>query len=120
MKDKNKFISSTVSELQNALNPNSIVGSPVQISDSVTIIPVSKITTVYLGGGGEYGEVKLFAGDKTHPFAGGVGTVVNMAPCGFFIFNNGACEFIKVPLDITETMFEKSTELLKKALNYES
>ncbi|MBO7214983.1 MAG: hypothetical protein J6V66_05750, partial [Clostridia bacterium] len=56
-------------ELNESVNINSIIGAPISVGNRY-IIPISKLTVGYLGGGGEYGEIKLFAPDKSHPFAG--------------------------------------------------
>ena len=50
----------------NGIDGNTVLGDPICVGDDV-IIPVSKITTFTLGGGGEYGEVKLFSKNSSHP-----------------------------------------------------
>ena len=50
------------------LNANSIIGTPVKTDDGTTIIPVLKITVGYLGGGGEYGDIKLITKEKTSKY----------------------------------------------------
>ena len=115
----NKFNPASLSEVYNLISPNSIVGNPIIISDKITVIPVIKTTTLYLGGGGEYGEIKVFSPNKNHPFAGGVGTISNTVPCGFLVCKDSDVTFIKIPEDTAEKVFDKSLDLLKKAIKNE-
>ena len=118
MRDKNKLLQHHINEVISSINPNSIIGKPIVLNENLTVIPVVKSTTFYLGGGGEYGEVKVFSVDKNQPFAGGVGTLINTAPYGFLVCNKDGCNFVNVPTDLTEKLFDKSFEFFKKAANY--
>ena len=120
MKDKNRFLTQGINDTISSINPNSIIGNPIKISDSLTVIPIIKSTSVFLGGGGEYGEVKLFSKANSHPFAGGSGTLVNTIPCGFLVCKEGECSYISVPENFSEKLFDKSLETLKKAMNNEN
>lgn len=95
----------------NGLNGNTVLGEPVFIGNDV-IIPVSKITTCVLGGGSEYGKVKLFSNNKTYPFAGGSGSLVNVTPTGFLIGANGKYDFIKSNNDIYDKIAEKTFDII--------
>ena len=115
--NQKEYIVKSIKDFNEILNANSIIGTPVKTDDGTTIIPVLKITVGYLGGGGEYGDIKLFTKERTHPFAGGSGAIVNMSPCGFLICNNNAVNFIKVQDDIADKVFEKTSEFVSKTLN---
>lgn len=114
--DKEALVTSS-KELSNVISPDSIVGKPIVISSDLTVLPVLKVSAFFVGGGGEYGDIKLFSSNQNHPFAGGSGTLVNMFPCGFLCCKSDGVNFIKVPFDFTDKVFDKSTELLDKVLN---
>lgn len=103
-------------ELFSLIEPNSIVGTPIVTPDGSTIIPVLKVLIGTLGGGGEYGEIKLFTKQAEHPFAGGNGTLLNMSPCGFLVINLGDVKFIKVNDDLYDKLFDKTAEILSNSI----
>ena len=93
------------------IDGNTVLGSPIYVGEDV-IIPVSKITTFSLGGGGEYGEVKLFSKNTSHPFAGGSGVMVNVSPTGFLIKSGNKFDFIKSTPDIYDKITEKAFDIV--------
>ena len=111
-----EHIVKSIKEFNKLLSADSVIGNPVKTADGNTIIPVLKVTVGYLGGGGEYGDIKLFSKEKSHPFAGGSGALVNMSPSGFLISNSSGVSFIKVDPDIADKVFDKTTEFLSKTL----
>ncbi len=112
-----EYIVKSIKDFGEILSADSIIGNPIITSDGNTVIPVLKITVGYLGGGGEYGDIKIFTKEKSHPFAGGSGALVNMSPCGFLISNASGVNFIKVESDIADKVFDKTTEFVSKSLN---
>ena len=105
----------TLKEFSNGLNTNSIIGTPIKVLDYY-IIPISKLTVGYLGGGGEYGDIKVLSSAKSHPFACGNGTVVNMNPSGFLVCKNNSVSFVKMDDSAIEKLFEKTTEIINETL----
>ena len=103
-----------IEELSSILGADSVIGKPIVAQDK-TIIPVSRVTIGRINGGGEYGEVKIF--EKNHPYAGGVGSIVNMSPQGFLIIEKSGANFIKVNDTFVDTVFDKTTEILGKTIN---
>lgn len=113
---KNEDIIKPINEFSSMLSPNYVVGNLITLSENVVAVPVLKTTVGYLGGGGEYGEIKLFSKENSHPFAGGTGTILNMSPCGFLVLNNGVISFVKVDSDIADKVFDKTSEILYSAM----
>ena len=112
-----EYIVKSIKEFGDVLSADSVIGTPFTTPDGNTVIPVLKITVGYLGGGGEYGDIKIFTKEKSHPFAGGSGALVNMSPSGFLISNSSGVNFIKVDSDIADKVFEKTTEFVSKSFN---
>ena len=111
-----EYIVKSIKDFDEIISQNSIVAKPIVLDDNRTIIPVLKVTIGYLGGGGEYGEIKIFTKEKSHPFAGGSGALVSMNPCGFLVCSNDNVNFVKVDGDIADKVFEKTTEFVSKAV----
>ena len=91
---------------------DTVIGNAINTQSGVTVIPVSKITTFTLGGGGEYGDVKLFSKNSSHPFAGGSGALVNVTPTGFLIKSGTKFSFIKSNEDVYDKITDKAFDIL--------
>lgn len=119
---KEKFnIDSTIEKqlvgINEILQGNMVIGNTIKINENVSIIPVSKITIGFLNGGGEYGDIKLFTKEKTHPLIGGGGAIVNMNPNGFLTIINDNIKYVKTDENIVEGVFEKTAEFIEKNIN---
>ena len=120
MQNKNASVNDNIikpiNDFKNMLSPDYVVGNLVKFNDTTIALPVLRATVGYLGGGGEYGEITLFSKEKSHPFAGGTGTLVSMNPCGFLVLNNGVISFIKVDSDFSDKVFDKTSEFIVNTL----
>lgn len=116
-KNSKEFLVKSINDFSDLLSANSIIGTPIITKDK-TIIPVLKVTVGYLGGGGEYGDIKLFTKEKSHPFAGGSGAIVNMSPCGFLVCLDDKVSFVKVEDDLYEKMLERTADLVSKSIKW--
>ena len=88
------LIEDSIRNLKTFIDVDSIVGTPI-VSGKRTIIPVAKVTSGIITGGGEYGEVKYFKKDENYPFTGASGSVVSIAPQAFLVDNG--CGFKIIP-----------------------
>ena len=62
------MLESTIQKIREMLDVNTVVGEPIQTPDGVTIIPVSKVSVGFGGGGSDFA-----AKSSDNPFGGGVG-----------------------------------------------
>ena len=63
------MLDNTISKIREMVDVNSVIGNPITTPDGVTIIPVSKVSVGFGGGGSDY--VKNVGSNE--PFGGGVG-----------------------------------------------
>ncbi len=88
MKDKSAaadILGTSIDRIKDLVNVNTIVGDPIQISESIKIIPVSKVTYGFASGGSDFpnkGNRELFGG------GGGAG--ITIIPVAFLVVNNGS------------------------------
>ena len=87
------MLSDTISRIREMVDVNSVVGQPIVTADGVTIIPVSKISVGFGGGGSDY--AKAPAG-KDMPFGGGVGGGAKVTPICFLIVKDGNVRMMPV------------------------
>ena len=65
------MLESTIQKIREMVDVNSVVGEPIHTPDGVTIIPVSKVSVGFGGGGSDFVSSK----GGENPFGGGVGGV---------------------------------------------
>ncbi|MBQ6823117.1 MAG: GerW family sporulation protein [Clostridia bacterium] len=70
---------------------NSVMGEPT-VQDGVTIIPVSKLTVGFAGGGADIVD----AGSKKRRHPAGGGAQVSMTPMSFIVINEGEVEVVNL------------------------
>lgn len=112
-----EIINTNINELSKIIDADIVIGKAIKTQNGALVIPISKITLGYLGGNGEYGEVKLFSKSNSKPSASGGGAIVNINPTGFLFVDNNECKFIKASEDTIDKVFDKTTEFISKALN---
>ena len=69
------MLEGTIQKIREMVDVNSVIGEPISTPDGVTIIPVSKVSVGFGGGGSDFTK-KTTAGDN--PFGGGVGGLVGV------------------------------------------
>ena len=70
------MLENTIARIREMVDVNSVIGNPITTPDGVTIIPVSKVSVGFGGGGSDFANKNPNA---ELPFGGGV-TIVSMLP----------------------------------------
>lgn len=101
--DKNpigELMQNTMESVKNILKVDTVVGDPIFTPDGITLVPISKISVGFGGGGIELNSKK--AGDA-RPYGGGNATGVKIEPIGFLVIKDGCVRMINVtpPADNT-------------------
>ena len=78
------MLDNTIAKIREMVDVNSVIGDPIVTNDGITIIPVSKVSVGYGGGGSDFSTKN---GDN--PFGGGVGGGVKVTPICFLIVKDG-------------------------------
>ena len=81
----------TISKIREMVDVNNVIGEPIVVGD-ITIIPVSKVSVGFGGGGSDY--VKNVGSGE--PFGGGVGGGVKVNPVCFLIVKDGNVRMMPV------------------------
>ena len=82
------MMTNTMSKIKDMIDVNTVVGSPITTPGGVTIIPVSKVSVGFGGGGSDFTK-KTAAGDN--PFGGGVGGGVKVTTFAAAISQRKIC-----------------------------
>lgn len=89
-----ELIRSSLENIKQVLDTNTIIGEPIQVLEDTVIIPISKISVGFASAGAEYSGKKDV---KTPKFGGGGGTGVTLTPLCFLVANrNGEVKMLNV------------------------
>ena len=88
------MMDNTLSNIRKLVDVNAVVGDPITTPDGVTIIPVSKISVGFGGGGSDY--VSKNMNKQDNPFGGGAGGGVKVTPIAFLIIKDGNVRMMPV------------------------
>lgn len=108
----NSAIETTIKNLNELVDVNTVIGAPIKTSDDELIIPVSKVTVGLLAGGGEYGKLGIFQTSNDHPYSAGNGTIVSIKPCGFFVKTGDKFKMVSVSDSPFDKLIEKATDFI--------
>lgn len=86
------MLESTIQKIREMVDVNSVIGEPITTPDGVTIIPVSRVSVGFGGGGSDF--VNKRGGEN--PFGGGVGGGVKVSPICFLIVKDGNVRIMPV------------------------
>ena len=87
------MLENTISKIREMVDANSVVGEPIVAGD-VTIVPISKVSIGYGGGGSDFTTKN--SGGKENPFGGGVGAGVKVTPVAFLVIKEGNVRVLPV------------------------
>ena len=93
------MLDSTIQKIKEMVDVNSVIGEPISTPDGVTIIPVSKVSVGFGGGGSDF--VNKSGGEN--PFGGGVGGGVKVTPMCFLVIQGGSVRMMPVPVPASST-----------------
>lgn len=108
------MLESTISKMREMVDVNSVIGEPITTVDGVTIIPISKVSIGFAGGGSDY--VSKHPNKHDNPFGGGVGGGMNVTPIAFLIIKDGSVRMLPVALPANTTA-ERVVEMVPDFLD---
>ena len=88
-----ELMQNTMENVKNILKVDTVVGDPIYTPDGITLVPISRISVGFGGGGVEFGNKK---GGDAKPYGGGNATGVKIDPIGFLVIKEGSVRMINV------------------------
>ena len=95
------MLENTISKIREMVDVNSVIGDPITTPDGVTIIPVSKVSVGFGGGGSD--SVSKHPNQQENPFGGGAGAGVKVVPIAFLIVKDGSVRMLPVAAPASTT-----------------
>jgi sporulation protein YtfJ len=108
------MLENTIAKIREMVDVNSVIGDPITTPDGTTIIPVSKVSVGFGGGGSDY--VSKNANKQENPFGGGAGGGVKVTPVAFLIVKDGNVRMLPVATPANTTA-DRLVEQIPDALD---
>lgn len=92
------LMKSTMENLKDMIDVNTVIGDAVETKDGSCIIPISKVTFGFVSGGSEFGNISIGPDNNIsdHPFGGGSGAGITVKPAAFLVLSKGVVRLLPV------------------------
>ena len=84
-----EFLKQSIAKIKEMVDANTVVGDPVTTPDGVTLVPISRVSVGFAGGGGDL--VKQRDG-----CVGGSGAGIHIEPIGFLVVKDGVVRMLNI------------------------
>ena len=111
----NDMMHSAMEKVREMVDTNTIVGQPITTPDGVTLIPISKVSFGFGGGGGDYGK------PAKDGFGGGAAAGVKIDPVAFLVIKDGITRVMPVavpPVTTVDRIVDKAPDIMDKVEKY--
>ena len=108
-----ELMQNTMENVRNILKVDTVVGDPIYTPDGITLVPISKISVGFGGGGVEFNNKKV---GENRPYGGGNATGVKIEPMGFLIIKDGTVRMINVTPPANNTV-DRVIELVPQVMD---
>ena len=121
----------TMSNIQNMVDVNTIIGEPIESNNGITIIPISKVCFGFAAGGSEFSGETIKEYNKRDkeeeieyklPFGGGAGAGISIHPIAFLVVQDNNVKLMSVDhescidklLDYVPDLIQKMNDIFNK------
>ena len=112
-----EMMETTMQKVRDMIDANTIIGDPIKTEDGVTLIPVSKLSFGFAGGGSDSAK-------KDNAFGGGIGAGVKVDPVAFVVVKGENITMMHITppskttmdriIETVPSVLEKVTDFLDK------
>lgn len=123
-----------MNSIRDMVDVNTIIGEPIETSNNIVIIPISKVGFGFASGGSEFSTETINEYNKRDkdeqiqyklPFGGGSGAGVSISPVAFLVIQSNNVKLLPVChssavdrlLDYVPDLIEKTNNILNKQMN---
>ena len=106
------ILGTSIEKIKDLVDVSTIIGDPIKISETLQIIPVSKVTYGFASGGTDFPSK-----NNAELFGGGGGAGITISPVAFLVVNNGSVsvKYINAAEGSVERVIGMVPDLVDKA-----
>lgn len=109
------LLKSTMENLKDMIDVNTIVGDAVESNDGSLIIPISKVSFGFVSGGSEFSNTNGEKNETKYPFGGGSGAGITVKPVAFLVTKGDSIRLLS--LDHQNT-YDKLIDSVPQLMDY--
>ena len=123
-----------MNSIKDMVDVNTIIGEPIETTNNIIIIPISKVGFGFASGGSEFSTETINEYNKKEkdeqisyklPFGGGSGAGVSLTPVAFLVIQGNNVKLLPINhssaidrlLDYVPDLIEKTNNILNKQMN---
>ena len=110
-----EMMSNSMSKIKDMIDVNTVIGSPITTPDGVTLIPITKVSVGYGGGGSDF-ATKNYPANRDNAFGGGAGAGVTITPVAFLVIRGENVRMLPIA-EPASTSVDRLIELLPDILD---
>lgn len=131
------LMTTAMNSIKDMVDVNTIIGEPIETTNNIVIIPISKVTFGFAAGGSEFTNETITEHNKNEkeekisyhlPFGGGSGAGVTINPVSFIVIEENNVKVLPVThtssvdklLDYVPDLMEKLNKMMDKYLSNKS
>lgn len=112
------ILGTSIEKIKDLVDVSTIIGDPIKISETLQIIPVSKVTYGFASGGTDFPSKS-----NAELFGGGGGAGITITPVAFLVINNGSVTVrylnaaegsVERAIGMIPDVVDKATEVITK------
>lgn len=109
----NEMMTNSMGKIRDMVDVNTVIGDPITTPDGVTLIPITKVSIGYGGGGSDFPTSA--ASNRDNAFGGGAGAGVKITPMAFLVIRGESVRMLPVA-EPASTSVDRLIELLPDLL----
>jgi sporulation protein YtfJ len=117
----NDLMGITMEKVKSMVDVNTVMGTPITTPDGTTVIPVSKVSYGFAGGGSDLpSKAKAEGQNGSQMFLGGSGAGITVQPVAFLAVSNGNVKVIQIEpyTSSVDRAIEKVPDVMDKVTSF--
>ncbi len=111
----NEMMTSSMAKIKDMIDVNTVIGDPITTPDGVTLIPITKVSVGYGGGGSDF-VTKNYPANRDNAFGGGAGAGVTITPMAFVVIRGESVRMIPIA-EPASTSVDRIVEMVPDILD---
>ena len=109
------MMTNTMSKIKDMIDVNTVIGDPITTPDGVTLIPITKVSVGYGGGGSDF-VTKNYPANRDNALGGGAGAGVTITPMAFVVIRGESVRMLPIA-EPASTSVDRIVEMVPDILD---
>lgn len=110
-----EMMTNSMAKIRDMIDVNTVIGDPITTPDGVTLIPITKVSIGYGGGGSDF-VTKNYPANRDNAFGGGAGAGVTITPMAFVVVRGESVRMLPVA-EPASSSIDRIIELVPELLD---